>query len=401
MIRAPMAGRSASSGGGGEHDGLMETILTNARLVLEDRVVAGTLAHADGVIRDVSEGLSRAPGAVDLEGDLLAPGLIEVHTDNLEKHFVPRPGVIWPNPLAAALVHDVQMAAAGVTTVCDAVCAGGYDADNDYRRAIFPDMVAAVERGVAEGVFRIDHRLHLRCELSDPNFAEDVAPHVARPLVALASLMDHTPGQRQWRDVATLKRFMAGEGLKGADADALLARRMERGAAAAATNWPHAVRLFLEQGIPLASHDDTTAEHVREAAAAGCVISEFPTTLEAARAARAAGLATVGGAPNVVRGGSHSGGVAVEELARAGLLDALSSDYVPASLLQAVERLTHAPGLPLHEAFALVTSRPAAMLGFSDRGRLSPGLRADLVRLRFMDGTPVLKSLTVAGPGAL
>ncbi|MFL1875028.1 TSUP family transporter [Hansschlegelia beijingensis] len=92
---------------------------------------------------------------------------------------------------------------------------------------------------------------------------------------------------------------------------------------------------------------------------------------------------------------------ATTRFARAGLLDALSSDYVPASLLQAVERLTHAPGLPLHEAFALVTSKPAAMLGFSDRGRLAPGLRADLVRLRFMDGTPVLRSLSVAGRRAL
>ena len=401
MTRAPTAARSASRRAGGTAMAPMETILTNARLVLEDRVATGTLVHADGLIRDVSEGLSRAPGAVDLEGDLLAPGLIEVHTDNLEKHFVPRPGVIWPNPLAAALVHDVQMAAAGVTTVCDAVCAGGYDADNDYRRAIFHDMVAAIERGMAEGVFRIDHRLHLRCELSDPNFAEDVAPHVARPLVALASLMDHTPGQRQWRNVADLKRLMAGEGLRGGDADALLAKRIATGASASAANWPLAVKLFREHGVPLASHDDTTVEHVRQAVEAGCAISEFPTTLDAARAARAAGLATVAGAPNVVRGGSHSGGVAAEELARAGLLDALSSDYVPASLLQAVERLTRSPGLPLQDALALVTAGPAAMLGLADRGRLAPGLRADLVQLRFLDETPVVRSLTVAGRRAL
>lgn len=379
----------------------METILTNARLVLDHRVVPGTLTYDDGLIRSVEEGVSRAPGAVDCEGDLLASGLIEVHTDNLEKHFVPRPGVIWPNPLSAALVHDVQMAAAGVTTVCDAVSAGGYDADNDYRRTIFHDMVAAIEEGVAEGVFRIDHKLHLRCELSDPNFPEDVAPHVARPLVALASLMDHTPGQRQWRNIAFLKRAMSGEGLSAADADALLEKRMRLGAEAVASNWPLAVRLFREQGIPLASHDDTTIEHVAQSAASGCAISEFPTTLEAARAAHAAGLATVGGAPNVVRGGSHSGGVAVAELAGEGVLDALSSDYVPASLLQAVERLAREPGLPLHEAFAFVTSRPAAMLGLSDRGRLAPGLRADLVRVRFHKGTPVVRGLVVAGRPAL
>jgi alpha-D-ribose 1-methylphosphonate 5-triphosphate diphosphatase len=380
----------------------METILTNARLVLEDRILDGTLTYEGGVIRDISEGRSHVAAAIDGEGDIVAPGLIEVHTDNLEKHFVPRPGVIWPNPLAAALVHDVQMAAAGVTTVCDAVCAGGYDADNDYRRAIFHDMVAAIEAGVAQGVFRIDHRLHLRCELSDPQFPEDVAPHVGRPLIALASLMDHTPGQRQWRDVAHLKRFMSGEGLSSADADALLAKRMRNGADAAAVNRPLAVKLFRERGLPIASHDDTTLEHVAEAAGEGCAISEFPTTLEAARAAHAAGLSTVGGAPNVVRGGSHSGGVAIAELAREDVLDCLSSDYVPSSLLQAVEALTRVAGLALERAFALVTARPAAMLGMNDRGRLASGLRADLVRVRFLDdGTPIVRGLTVAGRAAL
>jgi alpha-D-ribose 1-methylphosphonate 5-triphosphate diphosphatase len=380
----------------------METILTNARLVLDDRILDGTLTYEGGVIRDISEGRSHVAAAIDCEGDIVAPGLIEVHTDNLEKHFVPRPGVIWPNPLAAALVHDVQMAAAGVTTVCDAVCAGGYDADNDYRRAIFHDMVAAVETGVAQNVFRIDHRLHLRCELSDPRFPEDVAPYAERPLIALASLMDHTPGQRQWRDVAHLKRFMSGEGLSAADADALLAKRMRNGVDAAAINRPLAVKLFRERGLPIASHDDTTLDHVAEAAGEGCAISEFPTTLEAARAAHAAGLSTVGGAPNVVRGGSHSGGVAITELAREGVLDCLSSDYVPSSLLQAVEALTRVAGLALERAFALVTARPAAMLGMDDRGRLAPGLRADLLRVRFLDdGTPIVRGLTVAGQVAL
>lgn len=378
----------------------METILTNARLVLEDRVVSGTVVHEGGVIREVSEGASRAAGAIDLEGDLLAPGLIELHTDNLEKHFVPRPGVIWPNPLAAALAHDGQMAAAGVSTVYDAVFVGGYEVENDARKGLLPVMVSAIEQGAAAGLFRADHRIHLRCELTDPGLADHLAPFAGRPLVALASLMDHTPGQRQWRDVGQLKRFMIREGLSAVDADLLVEKRKADGAKAAAGNWPRAVALFRDQGMPLASHDDTTAADVDAAAAAGCKICEFPTTLEAARAARAAGLAVVGGAPNVVRGGSHSGNVSAIDLAREGALDALSSDYVPASLLQAVFALTRDPGLALHEAFALVTSRPAAMLGLADRGRLAPGLRADLARVRLHEGTPVMRGLTVAGRAA-
>lgn len=378
----------------------MQTILTNARLVLEDRVTLGTLVHEGGVIRNVSEGVSRAAGVMDLDGDLLAPGLIEVHTDNLEKHFVPRPGVIWPNPLASALAHDAQMAASGVTTVYDAIFVGGYEVENDARRGLLPTMIRAVEEGVAANLFRIDHRLHLRCELTDPELQEHLAPFASRPLVALASLMDHTPGQRQWRDISSLKRFMIKEGLSAADADGLIEKRARDGARAAASNWPKAVKLFREQGVPIASHDDTTEADVVQAKAAGCAISEFPTTLVAARAAHAAGLSTVGGAPNVVRGGSHAGGVSIAELAAEGALDALSSDYVPASLLQAVERLAREPGLPLHEAFALATSRPARMLGLEDRGRLRPGLRADLVRVRLHDGTPVMRGLTVAGRAA-
>lgn len=373
----------------------MQTVLTNARLVLEDRVVDGTLVHEGGVITDVAAGRSTAPGAIDLDGDLLAPGLIELHTDNLEKHLVPRAGVIWPNPLAAALAHDAQMAAAGVTTVYDAIFVGGYEVENDARRGLLPQMVAAIEEGMANDLFRADHRLHLRCELTDPDLAEHLSPFAGRPLVALASLMDHTPGQRQWRDVGVLKRFMIREGLAAADADVLIEKRTAEGARAAAKNWPLAIKLFRDQGVPIASHDDTTLGHVEAAVEAGCAISEFPTTIEAARAAHLAGLATVGGAPNVVRGGSHSGGVAAAELARECVLDALSSDYVPASLLQAVIRLSD--DMPLHKAFALATSRPAAMLGLADRGRLAPGLRADLVRISLHGGTPVTRGLWVRG----
>ena len=258
-------------------------------------------------------------------------------------------------------------------------------------------MVAAIEKGAAANLFRVDHRIHLRCELTDPGLIDHLSPFAGGPLVALASLMDHTPGQRQWRDVNQLKRFMMREGLSPADADLLVEKRKTDGAKAASANWPRAVALFRDQGVPIASHDDTIAEHVAEAAQAGCAISEFPTSLEAARAAKAAGLGVVGGAPNVVRGGSHAGNVSAVELAREGVLDALSSDYVPASLLQAVVALTREPGLALHEAFAFATSGPARMLGLADRGRIAPGLRADLLRVKIHEGTPVVRGLVVAG----
>lgn len=375
-----------------------DTILTNARLVLESGVIEGAVRFGTDGIGDVASGRSAAASAIDCDGDYVAPGLIELHTDNIERHFMPRPQVFWPDALGAALAHDAQMAAAGVTTVYDAISAGVADVERPDRKHLLGRMIDAVERGLAAGVFRIDHALHLRCELTDPDVLDEIAPHVDRPLVRLVSLMDHTPGARQFREIERLKTFARGRGGRSEDEiDRDLARRMEEGPRHVAANWARVARLFAARGVPLASHDDTTAEHVDMAAASGCTIAEFPTTLEAAREARARGMATVAGAPNVVRDGSHSGNVSARALIEAGLLDALSSDYVPASLLQAVGALHREGGLSLPEAAGLATWRVADMLRLADRGRLAPGKRADLVRFRFVDGTPVVASLYVAG----
>jgi alpha-D-ribose 1-methylphosphonate 5-triphosphate diphosphatase len=375
----------------------MTTILTNARLITEDEVVTGTLVHEGGVIVDVQPGTSHAPGAVDVEGDFLAPGLIECHTDNLERHFVPRPGVIWPDAMAALLAHDAQIASAGITTVYDAVVAGGYDDGKDYRPKILTAMVGAILGGVREKLLRVDHRLHLRCETTDPGMMARVEAAADPSILALASLMDHTPGQRQWRDLRHYRRFVEGEGRSAEDVDAIIAGQIEKGQEAARKNFALAAAFFRERGIPMASHDDTVPAHVSDAVAAGCTISEFPTTEEAARAAHAAGMTNVGGAPNVTRGGSHSGGVAVGALAAGGLIDVLSSDYVPASLLQAVQRLADGHGMALPAAMGLVTWRPADMLRLSDRGRLRPGSRADLLRFRLAGSTPVVRQVVSGG----
>lgn len=375
----------------------METILTNVRLVLEDRVVDGTLVHEGGRIRAIDEGPSHAPSAHDCEGAFLSPGLIDLHTDALEGHFVPRPKVIWPDPRAAALAHDAQMAGAGVTTVFDAICAGGFDQAKADRRSLYEVMLDAVEQGGRQGLFRIEHRIHLRCELTDANLPELVEAAMGRPDLTLASLMDHTPGTRQWRNVEHLKIYLSGIGKSEAEVEAELGHRIARAKEAVPGNYAKMVALFASSGIVLASHDDTTPEHVQEALAAGCTISEFPTTLEAARAAKAAGLTTIGGAPNVVRGGSHSGGVSIRELAAEGVLDALASDYVPASLLQAVLALTRTDGLSIPAALALVTSAPARLAGLADRGRLAEGLRADLVLFRLAGETPVVREVFTAG----
>jgi alpha-D-ribose 1-methylphosphonate 5-triphosphate diphosphatase len=379
---------------------MAETVLTNARLVLENEVVEGSLVFDEAGIRAVDQGRSALAGAIDMEGDFVSPGLVEMHTDNMEKHFIPRPGVFWPDGLAAALAHDHQMAAAGVTTVFDSICAGTPFGTKEYRRSIFGQTIEAVSEGVTHDAFRIDHLIHIRCELTGETLLEDVTPHMGNPLVRLGSLMDHTPGQRQWRNIEDLRRYATSEGKKSAqEFDEDVARRKATGPALVARNWPEIVEMFASRGIPLATHDDTTEDDVRMGLSSGVVISEFPTTVEAAAYAHKSGLATVAGAPNVVRGGSHSGGVSAAELATLGVLDGLSSDYVPASLLQAVTKLERDHGLPLHQALAMVTWKVADMVGLGDRGHLKPGLRADILWFREVGErrTPVVRGLWSAG----
>jgi alpha-D-ribose 1-methylphosphonate 5-triphosphate diphosphatase len=365
-----------------------ELILTNARVVAPDAVLeGGTVVVRGGTIAAVEPGRSAAPGAVDLGGDWLLPGLVELHTDNLERQFTPRPGVRWPAD-AAMLAHDAQVAAAGITTVCDAVCVGQYG-DKVERRDLLAASLETLRRARTADALKADHLLHLRLEIADPDVVELFEPLRHEPQLVLVSFMDHTPGQRQWRDLATYRTFLAGGVRDEAEFQALLERRVGEQRANAARH--KAALLELLEGMPAvrASHDDTTAEHVAEAGAIGATISEFPTTAEAARAARAAGMGVVMGAPNLVIGGSHSGNVAAAELAREGLLDALSSDYVPASLLAAAFLLA-GPGLdlPVPEAVATVTRNPADLLGLADRGRLAAGARADLVRVRGVGTAP-------------
>jgi alpha-D-ribose 1-methylphosphonate 5-triphosphate diphosphatase len=363
-----------------------DLVLTAARVVLDDRVIDGTLVARDGAVVAVEPGTTRAPGALDLEGDWLLPGLVELHTDNLERQFQPRPGVRWP-AAAAMLQHDTQVAAAGITTVCDAVCVGFYG-DKQERIDYLQASLDLLRQGRAAGALKAEHLLHLRLEVTDPHCVELFEPLMTEDGLALVSFMDHTPGQRQWHDIHRYRTFHMGRTVENeGQFQAMLARRIDQQKAHAARNRDTLLRLLDGHPAVRASHDDTTLEHVREARAAGVTISEFPTTVAAARAARDSGMTVVMGAPNLIVGGSHSGNVSAADLAAAGLLDAFSSDYVPASLVQAAFRLAR-DGWSVPDAVATVTRNPAAMLGRDDRGVLAPGRRADLVRVRVVAGTP-------------
>jgi len=363
----------------------------NIRLVLDQSVALGSLTVEDGRIADID--IVEELALEDLSGDYLMPGLVELHTDHLESHYAPRPGVRW-NAVASIQAHDAQVASSGITTVFDALRLG-MDYGARITSADMRILADAIAQAQAGGRLRAEHFIHLRCEVS----TEDVAPGFAlfsdEPLVRLASLMDHTPGQRQFVSLEKYREFHQGKaGLSDAEFEVFMASRMSL-----ASEWSERNRKLISDqcqaaGIVLASHDDATPGHVDEAIEHNVHISEFPTTLEAAEAARAAGMKILMGAPNVVRGGSHSGNISALVLAQHGMLDVLSSDYVPFSLLHAAFLLADridAIGLP--DAVRMVTRTPAEAAGFSDRGVLEKGKRADFIHTTYRDEVPVVRGV--------
>ena len=373
-----------------------ELVFTNGRMVTPGKVMAGSLMARDGQITAIDSSGSYLPGAIDLEGDYLLPGLVELHTDNFERHLMPRPKTRWPE-LPALLGHDAEVAAAGITTVYDALGVGDTDTEGMRGQDMAP-VLQAIRHGIECKLLRADHRLHIRCELPAANVLELFASFEDHPLVGLISLMDHTPGQRQWMDVNQARIYYTGKkGWSDERFDQAVVSSRDLQERYAVPHRRHFVDYAHRKQIPLASHDDTMRHHVAEAHSEGVVISEFPTRVEAAESARAAGMSIVMGAPNVVRGGSHSGNVSAMQLAKLGLLDSLSSDYVPASLMLAAFKLVYDGGFEVPQAIATVTSNPARAVGLTDRGEIAEGLRADLVRVHLADMQPVVRAVWRAG----
>lgn len=373
-----------------------DIVLANATLVLPDETVRGWIVLRDGTIADMGQGAQVPPGAVDCDGEYLAPGLIELHTDNLERHIQPRPKVDWPHD-AAILAHDAELAGAGITTVFDAMRVGsvpsGTGQYNKYARGLASELLDLRARGV----LKVSHFLHLRAEVCSETLIEEMTEFGPEDRVGIVSLMDHTPGQRQFRDLGKLEEYLKGKhGLSGADFDAHVAQLQTLRDRHGDDHEVAVVAAAGRYGAVLASHDDTTEAHVDISVAHGVRLAEFPTTLRAAQACRDRGIAVIMGAPNLVRDGSHSGNVAARDLADAGVLDILSSDYVPSALLFGAVRLGAHWG-NLAQGLATVTATPARAVGLSDRGQIAPGQRADLIRFGIQGDVPVLRGVWAQG----
>jgi alpha-D-ribose 1-methylphosphonate 5-triphosphate diphosphatase len=376
---------------------MTDTILANATLVLPGETLHGHLRMADGQIADVGQGSAIPAGAIDCGGDLVMPGLIELHTDNLERHIQPRPRVGWPHQ-AAIIAHDAELASVGITTVFDALRVGSVVSNGklgygEYARALADEILDL--RG--QGALRISHRLHLRAEVCSETLIEELAKFGPDDRVGIVSLMDHTPGQRQFSDLTQLRNYVRGKhGLSEAEFEAHVAGQQALSARVRSVHEAAAVSAARRYGAVLASHDDTTPEQVATSRGHGARFAEFPTTEAAARACHAQGIAVMMGAPNLIRGGSHSGNVAAQALAEQGLLDILSSDYVPSALLSGALMLGDLWGT-MARGIATVTAAPAAASGLADRGSLTPGLRADVIRVARIGSAGAVRGVWVGG----
>ena len=372
------------------------TLLANATLVLPDGTLHGAIQCEGGVITRIDEGRGVPPGAIDCQGDLVMPGLIELHTDNLERHIQPRPGVDWPHR-PAIVAHDAELASVGITTVFDALRVGSLVSNGRGAREYARGMADEIASARKAGVLRITHLIHLRAEVCSETLTTELERFGPADLVGIVSLMDHTPGQRQFADLAQLRRYMRGKyGLSEDEFLEHVAVQTDLGNRVRTGHEQAAVAAARRLGATLASHDDTTAEHVTDSARHGASIAEFPTTAVAAQACVEHGIAVMMGAPNLIRGGSHSGNVAASDLAAQDLLNVLSSDYVPSSLLSGALMLGDQWG-DLARGIATVTQAPAQAAGLDDRGRLAIGARADIVRVHRWGAGGAVRGTWVAG----
>lgn len=372
----------------------MKIRLENARVVLADRVAdSAAIRIEDGVISAVGADTAPADTVIDLKGDWLLPGLVDLHCDAIEKEVEPRPGVRFPLPFAIANA-DRRNAACGITTVYHAL---SFAQDELGIRDV--EMAARIVHAIHEQrpALLVDNRTHLRYEVTDEAGAPVIAALIEAGDVELLSFMDHSPGQGQYPTLEAYRDYLVKTYHKApADAERLardkLASRLD-----ARPRIESLAALARERGVRLASHDDDREQKVRAMARLGVTVAEFPINLAAAREARSLGVATVFGAPNVVRGGSQSGAIRALDAVEAGVADCLCADYAPAAMLAAVFRLPEVSDLGLPAAVAMASLNPARAVGLADRGEIAVGRRADLVSVRLVAGWPQVTATWCAG----
>ncbi|MCT4611193.1 MAG: alpha-D-ribose 1-methylphosphonate 5-triphosphate diphosphatase [Pelagimonas sp.] len=349
---------------------MIELTLRGARVMRPDGWDDSALTLANGMIVDHPAGRE-----IDLSGYDVLPGIIDTHGDGFERHMAPRRGALRERDTGIVAV-SAELAANGITT---AVLAQFWSWEGGMRGPDFAGKVFTSVRNMAPSI-PIDLHLQLRFETHYIETLPEMEQAVDHWGIRYVVFNDHLPHDRlsQGRKPSRL----TGQALKsGRSPEAHL--ELMQGLHALTDQVPAAMdgvcARFAEKGIRMGSHDDNTPAQRAEWRARGVMISEFPETLEAARAAKENGEWVILGAPNVVRGASHAGNVSAQKLIAEDLCDAMASDYHYPSPARAAWRVVEKGLCDETRAWKMLSEGPAAMLGLTDRGRLEPGLRADLV----------------------
>lgn len=372
----------------------MKTYLTNAGIVLSDEVLENaSLLIEDGAIAAINPVITRNAKTIDLTGKTLMPGMIDLHCDAIEKEVEPRPGALFPMNYAVAQI-DRRNAMAGITTPFHAISFAHEELgvrNNDTAAEVVRSIHAYQPHAL------VDNRVHCRYEITDPTGLPILLYLLAEDCIHLVSLMDHTPGQGQFKDLQAYQNYISRTYKKtAAEAEAMANQKLQN-AEGAKSRIETLISKALHQNVQIASHDDDTPERVQSMAEMGVRLSEFPINLETASSAKAAGMSTVFGAPNVLRGQSQSGSIKAIEAVHHQVASCLCSDYAPGTLLAAVFRLLEISKLSLPEAIALVTHNPAQALKLGDRGEIAVGKRADLLAVELVNNLPQVTTTWVAG----
>jgi len=365
-------------------------IITNAKIVMPDRTLNGSVVIENGKIEKITSDKIEGDNIIDAKGKFLLPGLIDIHGDDLEKEISPRPSVNFP--LDFALINlDRKTAACGITTKLHAIA---YFEDELKGRhpAKSKEILKTLNR--LRNKLLVNNLIHARCEISSD--ISDILQVIDDPCVKLISIMDHTPGQGQFKNIEDYKAYHKRVyGLKEEEIERILNRKREHDKM---SNLRKVLDKAHKTGIPVASHDDDTDKKVEFFHSLGIKISEFPVTLEAAKKAKELGMIISMGAPNVVRGRSSTGNLSAIEAIKHNLVDVLCSDYSAEAMLYAPFILERKKLMTLNEAVNLVSLNPARAIGMDDEvGSIEPGKRADLIIVDKIDEIPVVTKTIVNG----
>lgn len=350
----------------------METILRSKNVLINEEFVPADVVIKGEFIERIDK-YGKNEVAVDLGEKKIAPGIVDLHSDAIEKEIEPRPNATFPVELAVAEL-DKKLSMAGVTTMFHAI---GFEENPKKKRSIDLAISQIEEINKANDKhLGVDNYVHARFELSCDEAVEPIKEVISKGMVKLVSLMDHSPGQGQFKSLESFKSYYGSYyDLNEEELQKVIDKKTNKNE----DKINDLIAYTKEHNLTLLSHDDDCIEKLDGLLNLGVQISEFPLDLEVAKYAVSKGIATGMGAPNIVRGGSQSGNIAAIELVKEGICKYLCSDYHPTSMLQAVYRMKEDANLDIAKGFSMVTSTPARYANLEDRGEIKEGKRADII----------------------